>query len=440
MPLDIRRLAIIADDLTGAADTGVQFAAQGLRTALIPHIFVEIAHGLDDYSVITATTNSRGLSARQAYNKVEAEARILAEKLAPEMAYKKIDSTLRGSPGAEIEATMRAMHKDVALAAPAFPACGRITKNGIHFVNGRRLEETEVAFDPVSPVLESHIPSLLRSQTSLAVGQIGIEEVRTCPVALKESVVKRVASGEKIIVLDAMDDNDLANIVQAALMLPFSPLLTGSGGLAARFADSLGGGELRSSPSRGISGCEGKGSIVVISGSLSAVTSAQLDRLQEATRAEIISIETHKLVDNTGSIDKLYSRLLLAMKTGRVAGIRSVRKSQGDASGKESEEKQYMASRVAGYIGKLVGKLVRDCPYPIQALLLCGGDTTLEVFRALGITRVELMEQILPGIPCGRVEGGRLSGLTIVTKAGAFGDENALIKCIEFLTNGAAQR
>ena len=66
-------------------------------------------------------------------------------------------------------------------------------------------------------------------------------------------------------------------------------------------------------------------------------------------------------------------------------------------------------------------------------MILSGGDTALAVFEHLGISQVRLIDEILPGIPYGQVIDGELAGMIIVTKAGAFGDENALVKCIDFL-------
>jgi uncharacterized protein YgbK (DUF1537 family) len=66
-------------------------------------------------------------------------------------------------------------------------------------------------------------------------------------------------------------------------------------------------------------------------------------------------------------------------------------------------------------------------------MILSGGDTALAVFEYLKISRVRLINEILPGVPYGRVMDGKFTGLTIVTKAGSFGDESTLVKCIDFL-------
>jgi len=125
--------ALIADDLTGALDAGAGFAAAGLRAVVPLSGLASDAAGAD---VVLINTDSREGSASNAAS----AAREAAEQLRNagiERVYKKIDSVLRGHPGTELAAVLD-VYRGRALVAPAFPAQGRVTRQGIQYVNGER--------------------------------------------------------------------------------------------------------------------------------------------------------------------------------------------------------------------------------------------------------------------------------------------------------------
>lgn len=70
-----------------------------------------------------------------------------------------------------------------------------------------------------------------------------------------------------------------------------------------------------------------------------------------------------------------------------------------------------------------MGELV---PKGIDGLFLTGGETAVYCCQALGATGIEVISEVTPGIPIGRLVGGPFQGLPIVTKAGAFGDISAI--------------
>ena len=75
-----------------------------------------------------------------------------------------------------------------------------------------------------------------------------------------------------------------------------------------------------------------------------------------------------------------------------------------------------------------------------MALILTGGDTALSVLNLLKVERIEIEGELLEGIVKGRLVGGDWDGLTIITKAGAFGKEDALEKIMAILETGASPR
>ncbi|MHB1159801.1 MAG: four-carbon acid sugar kinase family protein, partial [Chloroflexota bacterium] len=109
------RLGIVADDLTGAMDTGVQFAKEGLHTVVM------LGEGaLPEAEMVVISTDSRDEPADEAYRRAK-EAGL---RLAGRAIYKKLDSTLRGNLGPEIEGLLDGLGLGRALVAPAFPSSG----------------------------------------------------------------------------------------------------------------------------------------------------------------------------------------------------------------------------------------------------------------------------------------------------------------------------
>jgi len=156
-------IAIVADDLTGSGDTAVQFVRAGWPTQLsVGRAGQALADPASRRAeVIAVTTHSRPLPAPEAAAVVRDDVAALRAAGVRRL-YKKVDSTLRGAFKAEIDAARQAWRADaIAVVCPAFPATGRTVRGGALYVDGRPVTETSAATDPVTPVTESHIPTLL---------------------------------------------------------------------------------------------------------------------------------------------------------------------------------------------------------------------------------------------------------------------------------------
>ena len=184
------RLAIIADDLTGAMDAAGPFAERGLRVELVLHGSSAVSGGMSD--VVAFETNSRHLPPSQA---AAAVARWIAALPPSTPLFKKIDSTLRGAVVEEIRAA--AAGRGAIVIAPAVPSQGRTVRGGRVFVDGVPLGETESAGDARRP---SFTGSLVATLSPL-----------------------------RAVMPDCADDADLAEIARAA---PADALLVGAAGLA----------------------------------------------------------------------------------------------------------------------------------------------------------------------------------------------------------------
>src|SRR3954453_8360219 len=171
---------VVGDDLTGAADGGVQLARAGYRTAVAFHGAPVPGDGAG-LDAVVLDTDSRALAPDPARARVRDAVRGVAT--AP-IVLKKIDSPLRGHVGAEVAAALDASGRRVAVVAPAFPAAGRTTEGGVPLLDGEPVHRTRFAHAPASPVREAHLPTLLDAEMPGGVREVRAADARGLAHAL----------------------------------------------------------------------------------------------------------------------------------------------------------------------------------------------------------------------------------------------------------------
>ena len=390
-------IAVVADDLTGAADTGVQLTRAGYRTAVAFHGSpLPPAGGLD---VVAVDTDSRGMAAGFAARRVVEAAHAIRDA---DVVYKKIDSTLRGPVAAEISAALGATGREKAVVAPAFPTAGRTTVSGVQLVRGVPVHETEARRDPRTPVHEGHLPTLLQAVGPVA--SLSIEELRD------PETVRRALADARCVVADAEDEADLEALVRACPD-PSAVLWTGSAGLALAFGRVYPGsyGEVPSptpQPAR---------SVLVVVGSLSGVARGQLRHLAGEHGAVPVAAG-----GPGGVVEEAVIAAREALSEGRCAAIYSP-EVRGDA------DAGAVVEALAGVVARLSEEGLFD------ALVMTGGDTAVGVARGLGASGIRLVGEVGAGIPAGTLIGPR--PYAVVTKAGGFGEDGTLVDIVEALSS-----
>jgi D-threonate/D-erythronate kinase len=392
------RVAIIADDLTGAADTGVQLARAGYRTAVafrdapIPPA--------EDLDAVALDTDSRAMPAGFAAKRVLEAGRAVRDA---RIVYKKLDSTLRGPVAAELAAALNASGRGRAVVAPAFPAAGRTTVDGVQLVRGVPVHETEAKNDPRTPVREGHVPTLLAaafpSVLSLSAGDLA-----------DPAAVRRALEDAVCVVADAARDEDLEALVRA-VPDPSEVLWAGSAGLAVALGGVYPGPRAGKTPPLPT---PARRVVLVVVGSLSGVARGQLRSLEEHGCAAVP-------VRGSGEQGEALERAREALSGGACAALHS-------ADDRTSSDAGDVVGALAEVVGALSGEELFD------ALVLTGGDTAVGVARRLGAVGIRLEGEVEPGIPVGTLIGP--SPYRVVTKAGAFGEPGTLVNAVETLLDG----
>jgi len=387
-------IALIADDLTGAADTGVQLVRAGYRTAVVFH--GEEAPTVD-FDAMSFDTDSRTMPAGFAAKRVVGVARKTRDA---RVVYKKLDSTLRGNVSAELAAAS-AVGRNVAIVAPAFPAAGRTTVGGTQLVHGVPVDETEMGNDPQTPVQEPHVPTLLADAFS-SVGTLGTEDLAD------PERVSLVLDENECVVADAEHDSDLEALV-LAVPDPASVLWAGSAGLACAIGSvypgpRAGDGGERRAPAR---------PVLVVVGSLSGVAREQVRRLVE--KYGDVSIEAGG--------DDAVAAARGALSGGACAILRS--------PGEQNASGEAVVETLAGVVGRLSEERL------FGGLVLTGGATAVGVARRLGATGIELQGEVEAGVPVGALIGP--TPYPVVTKAGGFGGPDTLVRAVQALVQGGEE-
>ena len=218
------RLLILADDFTGGLDTGVQFASRGISTCVITDPKADYAAEAGECEVLVVVAETRHLAPEAAYDAVYAAAGKGAALGIPYI-YKKTDSALRGNIGAELTAAMKACGAETLPFIPALPGMKRVTRGGVHYIDGVPVAESVFGRDPFEPVRESEVARLIALQSDAAV---------TNPAR------KDPAGAEGIAVIDAETEEDLRETGKALAEAGRLRITAGCAGFAAVLPELLG--------------------------------------------------------------------------------------------------------------------------------------------------------------------------------------------------------
>jgi len=408
-----RRWLIIADDLTGAADSAIAFARRRLPARVTwgepridePSDAVAVAFDAD-------SRQQSGVSAARRHRD------ILQRLLAPETrVFKKIDSTLRGHPAEEIGAMIDVLAarrpRLCSIVASAFPAGGRITRGGRVFVHGIPLEHTEF-WDAARPADQADLPALLET-AGLHARLIPLDVVRGAPARLR--ALFDDARGEAVIcVCDAEVEADLDRIAVAGLEGD-STFFAGSAGLAhslARLA-SL-DADRRLDPVVGVP--SRRGALLVV-GSQAGPSRAALAPLESFADVRRLSVNARSLVHSPESDDPIpLAELERAIADGVDVLIDVAPPDDGALAG---------APRVVEALARRIAPLAANA----SALMATGGDTAAALLAQCRVRGIRLVDELEPGTSLGLTLGALT--VPVITKSGGFGDAGSLRRILERL-------
>jgi uncharacterized protein YgbK (DUF1537 family) len=320
--------------------------------------------------VLAITTESREVESAAAASLVAGTASLLPHRSAA-ILFKKIDSTLRGNPSSEIAACLETFGCQAAVVCPAFPALDRIVEQGrLHVRRGADFEPVEI------------------------IGRLRAPAVEPCLHVSQGAVREALSLGARLIVLDASSDHDLDQIATELLAIDQRLLWVGSGGLACALARRIG----RAKRPPAIAPLPMP--VLFCVGSDHPSTAAQQAALLRDRRAFACDADRISHAEIAAALDR-GKHVCLRIKWG-------------------DPNVEHIRRLIAGL--------------PSAAFLLTGGKTASLVCRAAGVRRIDLHDEILPGVPRGTFRCGQLDGAPVVTKSGAFGDTDTFLRIADFFS------
>ena len=420
---------VVADDLTGANAAAAGFARAGLRaatagTASRPDVVAEMAPRFD---VVVASTDSRHAAPQVARERVAAAVRA---GWPCRLVCNRIDTTLRGNVGATVEALRDEVaalsgKRTLVLLAPAHPEANRHTIGGTQLLDGRRLEDTEVARDARHPMRTSDIVAILREQTALDTAVVPLATVVADAPTLATAIRDALDGGAEVVIADATTTDHLDRIATAALAatkdLDVVWVTADPGPASVALARAM-----------EIQPVGAAAPLLVVSGSATELTRTQLHQLGVDTGATMHLAVTHggSAVPDVDATTSLLGRALKAALAGDVVVV---------ATALSDDDLRRVSPEQAEEIPRALARAVRRNleGHRVDGLFTTGGDVTAAVLAELGSHGLEITDEVVPLAVSGSVVGGPWDGLPIVTKGGLVGDARTTVDCIAHLRRSA---
>ena len=421
------RLAIIADDLSSATDCGAQVVRSGL-SVVVPLGGYSLPTQARASQVISVDTDSRSLSADSASAKVTAATQQLVAEGWTHF-YKSVDSTLRGNLGAEIEAVLDIVKPDCAVIAPAFPKYGRTTVDGVQYLHGRPLHETEFGSDPTAPVRDADIARRLAEGSRRKAGRLTLDQVRAGTTQITSAIRGLLAEGIELVVVDIAEQEDLKRICLGLSWSDLRIVWVGSTGLA-EFVPLAFDVASTSDTFDQDRPMDPRPALALV-GSASETTREQLRYAQTNHQLNLISLDPDRMIQNgttaAAELEQAVSNLRAAIDSGHDAALvvnasRDEIAATQQLGSKLNLSVAQVAQRIVDRLAQAGSQLVRGGR--ISGIVATGGDTANALCNALGAQALEILGEVEAGIPIMRLIGEQ--SLTLVTKAGGFGSPTAM--------------
>ena len=408
-------LGCIGDDFTGSSDLANTLAKGGMRTIQYTGTPKVRAGGAVEAGVVALKSRSAPVS-EAVSRSLEALGWLKAQGC-QQFLFKycsTFDSTKDGNIGPVAEALANALGAHKVIVCPAFPGTGRSIYMGHLFVNDVLLSECGMQNHPLTPMTDPDIRRWLSHQTTFGVGHVSTVDVHGDAVGA--ALEREHAAGKRLIVVDAIGDDDLTRIGRAAADLP---LITGGSGIALGLPQNF--------RTKGLIGETGTawqpqpGKIAVLSGSCSIATRKQLEAHRAVHPAFEIKAE-----------DVIEGRITPAIMVAHLMASEGIPVAYSSADPdvvKQVQERfglDRSASAIETFFAETARKLVAA---GVTRLITAGGETSGAVVEGLALDTLEIGPEIDPGVPAVRAS----DNLVLALKSGNFGAPDFFAKAAKVL-------
>lgn len=407
------RLGCIGDDFTGSSDLANTLARGGMR--VVQYCGIPERPAAADVAAGVVALRTRSVAPADAVRQSLAALDWLRAQGCEQIFFKycsTFDSTQAGNIGPVADALADALGAHQVIVCPAFPGAGRSVYQGHLFVADRLLNESGMQNHPLTPMADADIRRWLAPQTRHSVGHVAAMDVLAGPARIAQALDAQHEAGHRLIVVDAIRDEDLRAIGAAARNLP---LITGGSGMALGLPANFG-----QSPAP-VPWHGQAGRAAILSGSCSAATRAQV--AHHAVRHPAREIDAAAVIEGRLSAAEIADWLLaqdglpLAYSSADPAKVDSVQDRHGRATA---------ARAIEGLFAEVAARVVAG---GVTRLITAGGETSGAVVEGLGLSALEIGPEIDPGVPALRAR----PDLVVALKSGNFGAEDFFAKADRML-------
>lgn len=408
------QLLIIADDFTGALDTGVQLAACGAKTQVIVGDAGDMeGQQSSPCDVLVIDAETRHLSAQKASEIVAGITRAAVSMNIPHI-FKKTDSALRGNIGAELAALLEASGETQLPFIPSYPQIGRTTENGEYLISGIAVADSVFGSDPFEPVTKSNVAELIALQSDAP-----------CTLLPVPASGKDIPARKGILVFDSRTKEDLALIMKAMQEKEILHIMAGCAGFASFLPGIL---HLEDRKKTQMPKLDPR--LLIVCGSVNPITLTQLENAEKKGFARYHLSPEQKLQsgyweteDGARDIESI-----CAMLAGNQYSI--IDSNDKGSNAPTREYARIHAIDLDGVrlgISRSIGHIVEaifDCP-DLGTILITGGDTLLQCMQYMGVRSLEPVCEVESGIVLSRFSY-RGNTRFVITKSGGFGSANLM--------------
>lgn len=404
------KLLIIADDFTGALDTGVQFAKRSIPTQVFTHFTFDNETIEPDTKVLVIDTETRAAGQEEAYRTIH---KIVewSKKQKIEMIFKKTDSALRGNIGSELQAVLDHFPETPLSFIPGHPSIERTVEKGIAYVSGERLEDSVFGNDPFEPVTESSVSAIIHQQSQVEVTIVSqIEDLRN-----------QFDKSSGIQVYDTLTNQDINDWIDELLQQDQLKLLAGCTALANQLAEKIFHYTEENTAYEKVEG------LYIACGSLNDITKRQVEY------AESHGFERKQLKDEKNlSFDE--SSLFMKELIDKSKQHRKIIVDTFDFDAQEhrKKHKDYKKKNERYYIMSLHSILAKKVLSSLDnfALLMTGGDTLMGFMEEIHCDRIQPITEIEEGVVLSEIEY-KGEKRQVLSKSGGFGTEDVFCKIVD---------
>jgi uncharacterized protein YgbK (DUF1537 family) len=415
-------LGCIGDDFTGSSDLANTLSKNGMRT--VQFVGIPTANAPADIEAGVVALKSRSVSVDEAVLLSLEALRWLQKQGCQQFLFKycsTFDSTHEGNIGAVTDSLLNELGADYTIMCPAFPGAGRSIYQGHLFVKDALLNESGMQHHPLTPMIDADIRRWLQPQTQYDVGHVSIDQVLQGSDAVLLALEDEHKNNKRLIVVDAIQDKDLAAIGEACADLI---LITGGSGIAQGLPNNFRKKKLIGQSQNQWSGEQGL--CVALSGSCSMATRQQITCHIKTHPA--LKIDVEKVLSGELTADYICHWLLSHDASAELIPLAY---SSADPLQVEAIQREHGQNFIAATLEKLFADVARALvDNGVTKLITAGGETSGAILEGLDLSRLEVGPEIDPGVPALRA-GDKL---VVALKSGNFGAENFFAKAAEILS------